>query len=291
MRAAFAAAVLALASCAPADPAQVADNIWDECDAGVFTLERVTACSQVIDSENSSDERRALALINRGILRGELGQDARAIADFGRALRIDPDNALAYLERGYVHHNRGAYETAVRDYEHALALQPDLQLAASRRDEALVGRSRTLMSNLALLDRRLAADPDNADLLNSRCWLRATHDDDLALALADCNESLRIEPNAAHVLDSRGLVHLKRGDFASAETDYAAAFAAAPERGHYLYGRGLARIGLGRKAEGAADLAEGERLEPGVAALYRGYGAQAGGERHAVAGTQTQSYR
>ena len=72
------------------------------------------------------------------------------------------------------------------------------------------------------------------------------NDDDLDAALADCNAALRRPRPTTQRLDSRGLVHLKRGDFAAALADYEAALAIEPERGHFLYGRGLARLRLGQ---------------------------------------------
>jgi tetratricopeptide (TPR) repeat protein len=101
--------------------------------------------------------------------------------------------------------------------------------------------------------------------------LRTVNNDDLDLALADCNASLVAAPNDANVLDSRGLVYLKRGEYAASLADYEAAFALEPERGHFLYGRGLVRIALGMHAEGNADLTRAEVLEPGIARQYQDY--------------------
>src|SRR6185369_10684600 len=43
--------------------------------------------------------------------------------------------------------------------------------------------------------------------LNARCWARALAGQELDLALTDCNNALRRSPNAAAILDSRGLVY------------------------------------------------------------------------------------
>ena len=57
--------------------------------------------------------------------------------------------------------------------------------------------------------RRSSLDPNNARYFNSRCWNRALAGQDLAKALDDCNESLRLKPNDANVLNSRGLVQFE----------------------------------------------------------------------------------
>ncbi len=276
LRAALLAALLAGAvwGCAPADPQLQAQQQFDVCETyGAFVEQRLDACSMAIVSEHTSPERRALALISRGVLRAEAGQEARAIADFGRALRINPANASAYFERGVVHHNRGAFENAVRDYDRALQLQPDMTAAIERREQALTGRSQGYLYEIARLDAALARTPGDPTLFNSRCWTRAINDDDLDAALADCNEAIRLSPSFAAALDSRGLVHLKRGDYALAVADYEAALAVEPGSAHYLYGRGLARIRLGLEAEGQADLNQAAQLAPETPELYGSYGA------------------
>ncbi len=266
-------------ACAPSDPVAHAARQWEICAGLGVAQERLHACSDVIASEGAAPERRAAALVERGVQRAQLGQHLRAVGDFGRALRIDPRLVRAYIERGQVHHERGAYESAVADFDAALALEPGLRSAVIGRDLALRGREDMLAEGLGsaadeleALTSRLAANPRDATLWNSRCWIRAVQGEELEFALSDCNEALRLDPRHAAALDSRGLVHIKRGEFSEAIADYNAALALDPGRGHYLYGRGVARIRMGEFALGQADLAAAERAEPGVARMYRTYG-------------------
>ena len=76
--------------------------------------------------------------------------------------------------------------------------------------------------------------------LNERCWFRAIHDDELDLALADCSAALKLKPDFAAALDSRGFVELRMNRLDAAIADYSAALAAAPNMAESLYGRGLA---------------------------------------------------
>lgn len=268
MKRAFAlCAVLALAACIPANGAPHTEAQWRSCQTGVLQPDRIASCSAVAADEHADPRRRAMALVQRGILRRDIGQYGRAVADFGRALRIDPSYAEAYVERGLVHGDRGFFDVAVRDFDAALAIDPTLSRALEEREAALSGRTDEFIDQLQLLDDALSRDPINASLLNNRCWLRVINDDDLDAALADCNAAVRIDPRSAAALDSRGLVHLKRGEFALAIADYDAALALEPGRGHYLYGRGIARLRLGQ-TEGQADLAAGEAAEPGIGGTY-----------------------
>lgn len=269
---AAAALIAALGACAPADPAATLAQNVGICESGNFPEARKTACSAVIADANAEPVQRAAALVHRGVLRAAEGQHARAIADFGLALRLDPNNSDALSERGAVHQERGVLEIALRDYEAALAIDPNNSIAAYRREQALLGRVDDVQQQIAQLTELLMREPRNAPALNNRCWVRAINDEDLNAALADCNAALGIQPGAAQTLDSRGLVYLKRGEFAAALADYEAALAVEPNRGHFLYGRGLARLRLGQEAQGEADLVAAENAEPGVTQLYAGYG-------------------
>lgn len=262
---------LGIAGCIGPVTAQKAETAWTACQGEGVTEMRVAQCSIVIDFAETTPERRASALILRGRIRAEQSQFGRALADFGRALRINSRNAEAYAARGFLHQMRGAYDIAVRDYDQALAIEPELDSAASGREEALAQRITAFREQLEAITERLQEAPTDASLLNNRCWIRVINDDDLDAALADCNAALLASPQNAAALDSRGLVHIKRGDFAAAIADYDAALALEAGNSHYLFGRGVARLRMGMTAEGQADLAEAERLQPGIAAQYRTY--------------------
>lgn len=263
--------VLSLAACSPPDAPHVVSRNIQLCSQPGLPPSRLRACSAVVASARVNAEQRVEALITRGVLRAEGGQDARAVADFGRALRIDPDNIQALLERGWVHQGRGAYEAAVRDYDAILAVYPNFPLALQRREEALSGEAGAFRVEIDRLSQEIAQSPNNAALLNNRCWVRAINGQELQEALADCDQALRIRPNSANVLDSRGLVNYKLGNFDAALADYDAALGI-EDAPHYRYGRGVTLIALGREADGRAAMAQAIAADAQVAGMYYGYG-------------------
>lgn len=263
--------LLGLAACGSSDPLVVAERRSASCQSSTFETQRLIDCSAIIADPASTPEQRVQAFVNRGVERARLGEHARAVADFGRALRIDPDNASAYLQRGIVHHDRGAFESAVASYDAALDIEPSLDLAWQRREEAMGYTIEPWRGELNMLNQALLRDPNNVELLNNRCWARAVNDDDLDLALADCNAALAREPRYSAVLDSRGLVYLKRGEYSRALADYEAALAIEPNNGHYLYGRGLTHRAMGSKDLADADIRQAETMEPGIGAQYATY--------------------
>ncbi|MRW85916.1 tetratricopeptide repeat protein [Pseudoduganella sp. FT26W] len=117
---------------------------------------------------------------------------------------------------------------------------------------------------------------DNETGLNNLCWLLATHDTSLDLALSLCDASLAKAPDDAAALDSRGMVLLRMGRYQEAIASYDAALAKRP--GYYtsLYGRGLARHKLGAHANGNADLKAARAIDDGVDEEFRNMGLKAG---------------
>jgi tetratricopeptide (TPR) repeat protein len=72
----------------------------------------------------SSDSRSAQAFNARGLAKLQRGDYRGALADFNRAIRLDPHFAVAYYNRGLVHQHLRDYRGAADDYTQALRLHP-----------------------------------------------------------------------------------------------------------------------------------------------------------------------
>jgi tetratricopeptide (TPR) repeat protein len=206
----------------------------------------------------------------RGIGRMRLNQLDAALADLDAAVRLAPEDAAAYGVRGLVHQTRGDDLRAFSDFDRAVTLTPQNVDWLQRRGSTLhrLARYPDAIADFEAINRLQAP---TATVLNLLCWSRAVWGQQLDQALADCDASLRLS-NSANTLDSRGLVHLKRGDAAAAFADYDAAHGLDPAMASALYGRGLAHIRLGREGEGRADLAAALTKDPKVAENYAEYG-------------------
>ena len=56
------------------------------------------------------------------------GDSAGALADYDRAIELDPDDPLAYFNRGVLKREMGAKEGALADFTQASAIDPDLEI-------------------------------------------------------------------------------------------------------------------------------------------------------------------
>ena len=66
----------------------------------------------------------ANAYYNRGNAYNSKGEYDRAIADYDKAIALNPDDAIAYSNRGLAHEKLGDNQKAEADYQRALLLLP-----------------------------------------------------------------------------------------------------------------------------------------------------------------------
>lgn len=249
-------------------------------------------------------DRRAAAFVSRR-------DYASAIADYAKAIGLEPKAAKHRYARALVYVAAGKPDLALTDLDEVLKLTPEdvdarmtrarLHLTAKDQPRAQADLDATLKDlpadsmqlvavaalyqeagyyreALPYYDRWIAGHPDDKrmpQVLNGRCWTRAIWGQELDRALADCEESLRVGGRRASALDSRGLVRLRMGQVDAAIADYDAALRMDPNSAWSLYARGLARHRNGLKAKGDEDIAAALKLEFDLADQAKRYGLEA----------------
>jgi hypothetical protein len=144
----------------------------------------------------------------------------------------------------------------------AAAAQVEAQMRAATEEQAF-------NNSLVQYDQMIAFDPTNPVAYKSRCWARAEAGRQLDAALADCDRALQLKPDYALALDNRGLVHLRRGEWAAALADFDLTLRLDATQTGSLYGRGLAKIRLGQTAAGQADMAAATNRNSDIAARFQ----------------------
>jgi len=203
-----------------------------------FSLDiQIGGCTTLIESGKMADKSLAWSHTNRGMAYVYKGDIDKALADFNKAVALDPTYALALVDRGTAYDNKGDHARAIVDFDAALKL-----------------------------------DPKSPDALTGRCAARAEAGDDLQQALADCEQSLQIRGKDAGTLNSRGFAYLRLGRFDEALADYNAALKLNPKLASALYGRGLAKQKKGDNAGGQIDMATANLVQSDIADEFAGYG-------------------
>lgn len=253
----------------------------------------------------ADEPEKTLSYTNRASFWAGVWKWKNAIADLDKAIAIEPDADL-YFWRARLKSSIGDDKGARADAEAGLALAPGsavginqlatLRFRAGERDAALamlderiqaggkeglgfvsqkaelLGEAGRAGEGVALLDETIRANPGNANLLNSRCWLKGTTNTALDTALKDCTRAIEIAENPAAIYDSRAMVYFRMGRMQEALDDLNAALDVAPGQTASLYLRGMTRRRLGDAKGGDADLAAARLMSPRIDEDYARYG-------------------
>ena len=173
------------------------------------------------------------------------GQLAKAEEACGRALDMNPQDAGAHKLRGYTYLLEHRFERAAADFGAALRRQPqdDEDLAGYGQSLSGLGRYTDAVMQFR---KALAVSPQKAIYWNALCWARAGTGRQLGQALDACNRALTIEPGAPGTLNSRGLVYLRMKRFGLAVADYSVSLRARPQQASAWFGRGFGPFVGGR---------------------------------------------
>ncbi|MFJ1914108.1 tetratricopeptide repeat protein [Streptomyces sp. NPDC088147] len=244
------------------------------------------ALGLLLDRPGLDTRGRAAAHTVRGRELREAGGYTQALAEYDRALALDPDEPSAYYGRGYTHQLDGRLDVALVDLRRADELAPDTVWILEEYGETLrlAGQGEEAVE---LLDRVLVLDPTNAYALACRgaahhglgrhtaaladfgrsleldaeyLWalvrrarlLRDMGEPDRSFA--DLDRAVELAPDSVWVASERGEAYRITGRNEDAERELTRALGIDADHASALAGRGYVRHRLGRHAEARADL-------------------------------------
>ena len=138
------------------------------------------------------DPGYALAYLNRGNARSFQGNSEAAIIDFDRAVTLDPGNAEAFYNRGIAKASLGDYEAAIADYGSAIERDANHVSAYINRG-IMQGVGGDYIGAISDFDRAIELDPNNAAAYSNRGTAKS-HMDDHDGAMADYNRAIELDP-------------------------------------------------------------------------------------------------
>jgi tetratricopeptide (TPR) repeat protein len=263
---------------------------------------------QAVAEEQSPGPTDAKGYARRGAARASRRDFTNALADMTRACELDPGVGRYFLMRGQIRVSLGQANASMPDFNEAIRLSPDDLDARLARARTLIAirEGESTRADLEVAD-RIAASQSNsrleiADLymrldmpeaalgqynhwiashdedvnlkvvLAGRCWARALIGTELGKALVDCDAAVKSNPQSAEFLSSRGLVHLRMGEFDKAMDDYDAALRINPKIAWSLFGRGVVRLHKGAADAANVDITAAKALRPSIVADAKRHG-------------------
>ncbi len=168
----------------------------------------------------------ALDWFHRGNTWYEKGDPDRAIADYNRAIEINPNMADVYNNRGLAWDIKGDYDRAIADYTKAIETNPRYSDPYNNRGLIwdIKGEPDRAMADYT---KALEIYPYFATAYYNRgnvWYMRGDYD----RAIADYDKALEIKPNFSTAYNNRGDAWGKKGDYAQAIADYDRALAINP---------------------------------------------------------------
>jgi len=163
----------------------------------ILLLLFATACQK---SANSTDNPQTSAdYYNRGVERQNKGDMDGALADYTKAIELDPKNSFAYNNRGNIKQDKGKPKEAIVDYQNAIAINPGHASAHFNLAHAYQGR-KDYEGAIYQYTKAIEAKPDYAMAYANRglCQLYVNND---AEAQKDFDRSLEINAEIKNSLD------------------------------------------------------------------------------------------
>jgi tetratricopeptide (TPR) repeat protein len=179
------------------------------------------------DKALAVDPEYPQASFNRAITlyNGKLGQKSEALDAFSYAIEVNPENATARAMRGRLFNQFGRYKLALVDLNKALSLNNGLPVYADRAYAQLLmyaaGERSVLQTAVSDAEDALRINPSDATALSIRSLLKPG-------SAADAQKAFQIDPN--NYLTRMALGYFKRAnkDFAGAFDEFEAAYKIVP---------------------------------------------------------------
>lgn len=147
----------------------------------------------------------------------DLGEFDKALADFENFKSLMP-GAVGFLGRGCMYMNMGDLTSAIAEFDRAIEMEPTNEYGYSNRGAAY-SKLQDLDKALANYNLAIQHNPDYATAYTNRsfAYYKAGRYQD---GIADCNRALELRPDQANTYSNRGLCRAALGDKEGARADF-----------------------------------------------------------------------
>lgn len=201
-----------------------------------------------------------------GAAYGKQGEYDRAIADFNRAIELNPKDAVAYYNRGNVYRKKGEYHRAISDYSKALEINPEYTLAYKARG-ITYGEKEEYDRAIADYNRAIELNANDALAYFGRGYIyekKREYDQ----AISNYDKAIEIDPKFGLSYNNRGVALSKKKEYDKAIADYSKAIQLNSRYDLAYCNRGYAYYGKGLYDQAISDYSKAIEINPRFAAAY-----------------------
>ena len=198
--------------------------------------------------------------MSSGTAKRKSGDYDGAIADFSRAIEIEPDNVMAFVNRAVCKQDKEDHHGAISDWDRALELKPDDGGWYVNRGivKEVIGDYDGALSDY---NRAAEVEPNYEVAYIARAYVKMRQGD-YEGAIADYTRVIELWPNNPAAFDNRGLAKSRQGDYDGAIVDHNHAIELQPSSAEYYLNRGTAKANAKDYLGAIADFARAIELDP-----------------------------
>ena len=172
---------------------------------------------------------------NRGLKHQNQNEYEKAIADYNKAIELNPNYVYAYGNRGISYKNLGKYELAIADYNKAIELNPKYGNAYNNRGVSYQNLEKYELA-IADYNKAIELNPKHANAYNNR-GNSYKNLGKYELAIADYNKAIELNSNDATAYNNRGVSYQNLEKYELAIADYNKAIELDPDKEMYQRNR------------------------------------------------------
>ncbi|HZZ77370.1 MAG TPA: tetratricopeptide repeat protein [Gemmataceae bacterium] len=199
--------------------------------------------------------------IDRSQLLQRMGKTAQGINDLDEALKHDAKNANILLQRGLLYVSIGMFDRARDDLSKAIEISPTYTAYINR--GYCLHQKKLYKDALTDFDQAIKLAPANPLAWSNR-GNSYTQLSDFDKAIADLDEAIKLDGRDPQYYNNRGSAYGAKGDHRRAATDFTRAIELDPEYTPAYRNRGLAYHTLGEKELARVDFQLALQLQPTV---------------------------
>jgi len=184
---------------------------------------------------------------NRGITYHRLGQYAAALADYSRALALDPNFTLPYTNRGATYDKMKRYEDALANHNAAIQHDPNDSKAYNNRG-ITYDNLQQYATAIADYTCAIQLDPYYEEAHNNR-GLAYSQLQQYDAALVDYNRAIRLNPTNPEIYVNRGITYHKLQQYDLAFEDFIQAIQLDPQNAKAHFNVGVMLGNQGKLSE------------------------------------------
>lgn len=208
------------------------------------------------------------AYFNMGVAQAKFGAWDKAIENHTRAIDIAPNYTAAYDSRGVAYANKQEWDKALKDFTSAMEISPGYAPAYYNRGSVYSARGQWKEA-IADYDKAIELDPNYLDAYCNRSVAFANIKE-FDQAIDDCSRSISIDSRYVKAWFNRATTYLNMGKYAEAIRDYTEAIRLAPASASAYYNRGMAYGNIGQFDKALDDYNMVIRIDPGNQNAYQG---------------------